>query len=1278
MVDNGAVPVSDETFDLSDKLRQRLRETNAERERTQAKIVISTEQLQRMYKHVPKRPRETIQQLDARISKLEHERTTTSISLSSEKKILREMDQIKKIKKEVGAHKEHESAIQGKKSEIAALKDNLRTVTAAVAELEAALSKVELAKKLGCTTADLKIRVVDCPEGKIGHVIGRNGAALKQLEERCVVHVDIDKVGSKIHLHGSDEALDLAVVEVENITLAIEEDVELPSLLVTHLMAKRSAKLNKVQEDHPDVHIDFSRNGNTAQLRGRPEKVVVAKNDLLSFDVKKVTRKLEGRETAFVVGKGGATVNRLVDDHDVVINISNTDSNSSEVEIIGFEGNINAALSEIEDILYKNEEIEEILLVQPMQRNKLLENSGATVKVIQAEINNMIGSNGIGVLLVFEKRPKEDMHSKDLTKLAIKTSRMSMKEAKKLVQKHIDAFDSKVRQVDVEPSLIPAIIGKGGANINALRKECKGADVDVDKDTGVIKIFSNDDETKEVIVKAIEKIVAENQTTFVEVEQNVIGAIFGEVGKEMRNSIIDGMGVNIGIDPSDSKINLRGTVEKITEAAKVLEEFIADNFTSEFDVSPDDEALLFHGGSDSLLNRIEADHDVKANFRKQRHVLAIRGREENVNTAVEAVSKFFNGGDGFGVEKLKVPEGVLGIVIGKGGGNISKLEKDYEGINIHVHRNSNYLSIRGPVEKVNECRVDIITLMATSRVTELVPLSPGQHEILAQPDIMKKITNDINVNVTLSDASLKIRGVSTDVADTKAILMEHLTGEYEASVILEPSQFSKVSAAVRDPSHFERIRKTTNASIRMDSTESAIIISGKRSSVKKAKTFLTGVLDFLLPSQFAKVKVPKPLVKSMNDPAAIAKISADSGSTVSFDRDLHCFQVQSSKPDSVFQATKMLKARLSECEKLVVVVRLDASDLWLLPKIIGKGGETVKELQEESGCKFDISKEELLVAISGESEDAVSTAKASLDKIIEQARKECVFVNIPDSAMSAFIGKGGTNIRQLAEDHDVDIERLRKEPSCIRIQGDEASVEGAHVAVIAWLNDWEASHVGKTVELEEAFIPAILGKQGSTVSTIQRATRCKIDIDRRGLTLTVRGGDESNREEALNKVNEIIDEEKKKILERGAEILENKKKKNVSNESTEAPDSDSNGHSQPEFASRPVGLTIGESKVIKPNNSKNPTKKKDKITGDNKPSNKSSTAAQNLFNLLVSDPRQNQPTEVLTKGSEDGTCDSSTSSATGVSAITEINEDNVNDIHLGGHYKSSSGFSVRV
>ena len=210
------------------------------------------------------------------VSALEKERTETSLSLKKEKDILRQIEKIRRNKEQLKESMQHQDVINGKKVcsydysfvkyrlqrcffllnnwtflcmcylvnylqiVLSSLRDDLRRITAQQAELEVSLSKLDLANNLGCDTTDLKKRVVDCPEGKMGQVIGKSGSKIKQLERKTGCLLDVDKVKGQIHLHGSDSALDAAVLELENITLSIDENMKLSPETLSYFFCKAS------------------------------------------------------------------------------------------------------------------------------------------------------------------------------------------------------------------------------------------------------------------------------------------------------------------------------------------------------------------------------------------------------------------------------------------------------------------------------------------------------------------------------------------------------------------------------------------------------------------------------------------------------------------------------------------------------------------------------------------------------------------------------------------------------------------------------------------------------------------------------------------------------------------------------------------------------------------------------------------------------------------------------------------------------------------------------
>merc|ERR1740124_520555 len=609
-------------------------------------------------------------------------------------------------------------------AEVTSLRNSLRSIQAQIAELEAALLKVELAKRLGCATTDLAEHVLDCPEDKLGQVIGKKGHNLKQLEKKTGCQIDVDKKGSKVHLQGSIVAIQAAVEELENITLSTEETLSLPEAVHTHLFGKNMAAFTKLQTLYPKVHFDLSRQNFTITLRGKPEVVATVKGSILGINVEMEIMKLAGRETALIVGKGGVTVNQLVDEYNVAIDVSKKSEDTSVVKIVGTSMSVASAKAAIQDILYNNEEVEMSIIVDALTRNMLLSESGLLMKELQKEVKEKCDHHN--TLMNFEKLSKEEVKSSSTSILFIKAPRIGIESATKVVKARVDSYEAGILTFEVDPALVPLIIGKKGETISKLRSLGPGAEIHVEKTTGEIKILGNDDASA-AIKNAIEDIVANNQIINVAVDESMFGLVFGHQGKELKDEI-QLLGVTMANGSSRKYIKLRGQIVKITEAAAILRDFVDNNYTIEVTHPAEDSEVLMNGGSTSILNKIQSDHDVKINSLKHRCIVVIRGQEESAEKAEKDLRKFLFGGDGIAVSKIVIPGNAIGMMIGKGGSNIAKLR-----LTISVGRSSNCICIRGEEGEVKNCRGEILRSIATTTMSESLHITFEDYDNFSQP-----------------------------------------------------------------------------------------------------------------------------------------------------------------------------------------------------------------------------------------------------------------------------------------------------------------------------------------------------------------------------------------------------------------------------------------------------------------------------------------------------------------------------------------------------------------
>jgi polyribonucleotide nucleotidyltransferase len=212
--------------------------------------------------------------------------------------------------------------------------------------------------------------------------------------------------------------------------------------------------------------------------------------------------------------------------------------------------------------------------------------------------------------------------------------------------------------------------------------------------------------------------------------------------------------------------------------------------------------------------------------------------------------------------------------------------------------------------------------------------------------------------------------------------------------------------------------------------------------------------------------------------------------------------------------------------------------------VIGKGGETIAAIQQESGARLDIARDSNELVVAGQKAQCASASPPpSLTSVqwwclveadrchrrrrrpaaprIAAARKliaQAIAAAQPEAterlevaSAAAVIGKGGATIRRIQEESGarLDIERRPQQGSggpgkgdTIVITGGTAEVAAAAAAVGAILHPVyeaeEAVEAGKRVG-------AVVGPKGATVRALQEETGALIDIERDGSVVQIRG-----------------------------------------------------------------------------------------------------------------------------------------------------------------------------
>uniref|UniRef100_A0A4W6FUQ7 Far upstream element (FUSE) binding protein 1 n=1 Tax=Lates calcarifer TaxID=8187 RepID=A0A4W6FUQ7_LATCA len=192
--------------------------------------------------------------------------------------------------------------------------------------------------------------------------------------------------------------------------------------------------------------------------------------------------------------------------------------------------------------------------------------------------------------------------------------------------------------------------------------------------------------------------------------------------------------------------------------------------------------------------------------------------------------------------------------------------------------------------------------------------------------------------------------------------------------------------------------------------------------------------------------------------------------------------------------------------------------------VIGRGGEQISRLQQESGCKIQIAPDsggmpERSVTLTGPPE-SIQTAKRLLTEIVEKGRPAPAFhhndgpgmtvqeIMVPASKAGLVIGKGGETIKSLQERAGVKMVMIQDGPQNtgadkpLRISGEPFKVQQAKEMVMELIRDQGfreqrgeyGSRIGGGDSLDVSVLGIVIGRNGEMIKKIQNDTGVRIQF----------------------------------------------------------------------------------------------------------------------------------------------------------------------------------------
>ena len=986
------------------------------------------------------------------------------------------------------------------------------------------------ANRLGCRIEELVGMKVDCPQSKLGQVIGKKGKKLQQLSSKTNVSVDIDKsneTDSKICIVGPMESLDAALSDLDRVISETETSIAVSEELVQYLTTKGITAFDEMRQSHPHVRIELKRLQTVVKVRGIPMDIESFQHDLDAAAALVTTRTLSvtSKESGLIVGKQGAVIENLVMSHQTAINVSRQGNEESTIKITGPSGHVEAAAREIEEMREANKEAEHAVPVEAHIKATLLLESGKGIKSLSQKVNEAINDKTAGLVNINFASTGDSIIAKGKQRV--------LDLAVEVVQAQVRSLEAHTVRFKVDPAVIPIFIGKGGQNIKKLKGD-HPVTIEFDRVNGEVLLCSLDESKLKIVEEEARALGEQNHVERISVDPAQYGPVIKEFFRTQSKEV-NRLAVTKG-DDENNQIVLRGSQENLEIATGLVRDFLTKNFFEEMDVTKDDIQALLSGGKTCKLSELATETGVSLHAPRERQVVAARGEKSKVLHALKMVRSFLYGGEDISVVKITVDEDVIGSVLGKNGKHRTELENRYESVSIVVGRVDNVMTIRGVQPEVEACRLDVLTLMASAKVTQKVVTTEETAKKIEKTRFHRRLMQTIPVQITLQDAAFSIRGLKDDVRDAVSILEEQCGKEYQTGYYLDDGMFKRLQEVWRDPSGLKRIEHSSGAKLSMDEKSCAVVFSGKRSSVERAKLDTLKFFEFLFSSQFTRLTVTNQILVSLGKSGCIPQVTATCCARLIIDRDLKSILVFAENQDAVEKSRAALQAAVEHESKLVSVLQLEENEDWIVSLLLGKNGAQIKSLRKQTACRLDMDSRARRLTISAEDENKVARGREMVDEIVEKARKECVFVSIPNEHMAAFVGRSGAHIKEFSEKHMVEVQVMKKGKPAVRLTGTENAVQQAKEAVGAFISDRQGrlqeEQALLSFRLKRDQLPVVIGPKGSCIRGLEREFGCKIDVDKGTSIVTVRG---RKRVEAVEKIKQIAlsDPEEQKIESSG-------------------------------------------------------------------------------------------------------------------------------------------------
>lgn len=764
---------------------------------------------------------------------------------------------------------------------------------------------------------------------------------------------------------------------------------------------------------------------------------------------------------------------------------------------------------QIKESVDANKEVEEILKMEKhVLLGCLIGSGGQVVRAISRDCGVRIDTEG-------------NKDEKKFQTIKIKGTALKVAAAKEHVLKLVGEFIASTLMFEVDEEVIPAILGKGGADIKALREKYKDS-CHIDIDGTIVHIQSSSSELREKVKDEFDAVIQANYVQAVLVgEDGVIQFKFSK-SQPIRDKLKE-LNVKVLIDKDNATMKLRGLKRDVLQGVELIEAFKSLNHVLRIPLPEEDLLLCMRTTDDNLAKLFEQRYDVEVSANKKDLCLVLRGQESKLSEAKEGIEALFRGDIAHGSVVMALPSIVLSAMIGKAGANIAKMEEELQ-VRFDTMKSSNQLRIRGDgADKILAAKDAVNIFIQNTRVTDSLDLTTHLADLEVE-QVTKRCSDLFNVEILTATKNQQIKiftikGTYLHLADTTQFLRDELSATYSYSIPIHPMHHSRLvqlhvtqSIASRYPSQLtcEWVTSKGDSPSSSDSlqeetatttatTTTALVVHGSKPVVLKEKRSICKYVMGLLREEMSVMELSVACIRDVFDGKLLTDLQT-AGVVLKIDR-VDGFVLFSGPRNVVASTIVMIKGLRDVWQECNIFIPVDKS---IISMLVGKNGVTINALRKEvQQASIDVSAGGVGVDVKGSSRAVVEEAREVVLRKVEQIQSELFEVDAPAEFLPVLIGKLGATINKLRVDTEtsIDIDGCK-----IRVRGAADKVVIAKGLVLDMINTYNAQNSGlKSIVIPSGGIPVLIGSKGSTIRELQVSTGVKMEMDRVTCRLTIKG-----------------------------------------------------------------------------------------------------------------------------------------------------------------------------